>query len=121
MGIQRFIGSRYMLHDPMNQLIRRHRLGESLIRQHEPMAKYIGYQILHVLGQYVSASAQERQRPRAFGEIDRGAWARAERYVFGQAGDTVAIGIPRSGGEPHGVLLERRIHIDAPALVLKYA
>src|SRR4029453_16412446 len=121
MGLQRLIGSRYVLHDSMDQLIWRHRLGESLIRQHEPVAKYIGYQIRHVLGQDVGASAQERQRPRALDEIDRSARARAERYVLGQAGDTVAIWIPRSGGEPHRVLLERRVHIDAPALVLKHA
>src|SRR5215475_4824948 len=98
MSLQRLVRSRYILHDPMDQLIRRHRLGEGLIREHEPVAKYIGYQILHVLGQYVSASAQERQRPRALGEVDRGAGARAKGYVLGQAGDTVAIGIPRSGG-----------------------
>src|SRR4029434_914923 len=121
MGLQRLIGSRYMLHDPMDQLICRHRLGEGLIGQHQPMPKYIGHQIPHVLRQNVGASAQESQRPRALDEIDRSARARAEGYVLTQAGDTVAIGIPRSGGEPHRVLLERRVHIDVPALALKHA
>src|SRR4029453_13037507 len=87
MGLQRLIGSRYMLHDPMDQLIWYHRLGESLVRQHEPVAKYIGYQIRQVLGQDVGASAQERQRPRGLDEIDGSARSRAERYVLGQAGD----------------------------------
>ena len=57
MGLQRLIGSRYLLHDPMDQLICRHPLGEGLIGQHEPMPKYIGHQIPHVLRQNVGASA----------------------------------------------------------------
>ena len=57
MGLQRLVGSRYVLHDPMDQLICRHPLGQRLIGQHEPMPKYIRHQISHVLEQDVGASA----------------------------------------------------------------
>src|SRR6266581_218158 len=62
MGLQRLVGSRYVAQDPPDQLIRRHALGKRLIGEHEPVAKYIGHQIRHVLGQDISATAQECER-----------------------------------------------------------
>src|SRR6266536_110145 len=62
MGLQRLVGSLYVPHDPPDQLIRRHPLGKRLIGEHEPVAKYIRHQIRHVLGQDISATAQECER-----------------------------------------------------------
>ena len=57
MALQRFVWSRYTLHDPANQYIRRDAFGERLVGQHETVAKYIGDQVLDVFGQHVSAAA----------------------------------------------------------------
>jgi hypothetical protein len=60
MSFQRLVGRRHVLHDPANQLIGGHAFRKRLIRQHEPVAKYIGNDIRSVFGQHVRAAAQKR-------------------------------------------------------------
>src|SRR5499425_315690 len=90
-GRERLSGRRYLLHDPMDQLIGCHFLRQRLKRQHDAVTKYVRDEIGDVLGQHVSAPAQKRQRAGPLNEIDRGAGACAEGYIGSDVGDAVAL------------------------------
>ena len=62
----------------MHQFIRRDRLGQRFVGQHQAVAEHVGNEIYRVLRQDVAAAAQVGERAGALDEIDRRARTRAE-------------------------------------------
>ena len=83
------------------------------------MAQHVGREVAHVVRQHVVAAAQVRKRTRAFDQMDGRARACAERHVFREIDDAVAVGLARRRGEPHRILNERRIDVAVAALSLQ--
>ena len=87
-------------------------VGQRLVRQHDAVAQHVERHLVDVVGQHVVPAAQERQRPAAQDERDRGPRARPVGHVPLQ----VALADParRPGGrdEPYGVVDDRGVDVD---------
>ena len=83
------------------------------------MAEHIGDEVGHVLGQRVSAAAQERHCARAFDEMDGGTRARAEGDVARKVLEAVARGIAGGRHQLDRVMHKPGVHIALAAFGLQ--
>ena len=109
---RRDLWQRHGLHDPLDDVVGRHAVGERVVGEHQPVPKHVGGDVEDVLRQHVVAAADQGERPGGGDEAERGAGAGA---VGHPGGDVLHAVLPRRAGghdQPDDVVDQCVVHED---------
>ena len=109
---RRDLRQRHGLHDPLDDVVGRHAVGERVVGEHQPVPQHVGGDVEDVLRQHVVAAADQGERAGGGDEAERGAGAGA---VGHPGGDVLHAVLPRRAGghdEPDDVVDQRVVHED---------